>query len=448
MRPASTPSAQNSRRFPVASAGEANVAAALPTTTTPTNNQNRPAKSTFAPGWSFADSARKVSPVVTSARANHSSMTSRAFNVSTARIAVTARLDATIACTMNSGCERSAASERADPTTSSPSPTTYGWSEAAGSSAWRPGRPPGPHCAHRWLAARSPPRRRPRRRTRRPAPASQPSTRRRPPHLSRMITPGACCASPPGKGLTMRSIWKGAISFGLVTIPVKLYSRDRGEGRLLPPGAPRATAAGSATSGSARSTARRSPYTDIAKGYELPSGEIVVLTDEDFADLPLTTPRRSTCCEFVPARAGRPDLLRQELLPRARRGRRQALRPAARRAGGVRPGRRSSRSRCGSASRWRRCGCATASSCSRPCSGRTRSARPSSASSTRTSTCGRRSCRWPQSLIDTLSGDFDPSEYNDNYREALQEVIEAKVAGREVVAAGAAASRQPAPSST
>lgn len=36
------------------------------------------------------------------------------------------------------------------------------------------------------------------------------------------------------------------------------------------------------------------------------------------------------------------------------------------------------------------------------------------------------------SLIDTLSGDFDPSQYKDSYREALQEVIEAKIAGHAV----------------
>lgn len=37
------------------------------------------------------------------------------------------------------------------------------------------------------------------------------------------------------------------------------------------------------------------------------------------------------------------------------------------------------------------------------------------------------------SLIETLSGEFDPSQYKDTYREALQSVIEAKVEGREVV---------------
>jgi DNA end-binding protein Ku len=38
------------------------------------------------------------------------------------------------------------------------------------------------------------------------------------------------------------------------------------------------------------------------------------------------------------------------------------------------------------------------------------------------------------SLVDSMAGDFDPDDYTDNYREALQEVIDAKVEGREVVA--------------
>jgi DNA end-binding protein Ku len=37
------------------------------------------------------------------------------------------------------------------------------------------------------------------------------------------------------------------------------------------------------------------------------------------------------------------------------------------------------------------------------------------------------------SLIETLSGEFDPTQYSDAYRDALQAVIDAKVEGREVV---------------
>jgi DNA end-binding protein Ku len=38
-----------------------------------------------------------------------------------------------------------------------------------------------------------------------------------------------------------------------------------------------------------------------------------------------------------------------------------------------------------------------------------------------------------RSLVESMSGDFEPEQYTDNYREALQAVIEAKIEGREVV---------------
>src|SRR5438094_860349 len=86
----------------------------------------------------------------------------------------------------------------------------------------------------------------------------------------------------------MRSIWAGAISFGLVVIPVKLYAAT--EQRDI-------TFRQVHRKDGARIQFRRVctldgeevPYSDIAKGYELPTGDMVVLTDEDLADLPLMT---------------------------------------------------------------------------------------------------------------------------------------------------------------
>ncbi len=37
------------------------------------------------------------------------------------------------------------------------------------------------------------------------------------------------------------------------------------------------------------------------------------------------------------------------------------------------------------------------------------------------------------SLIDSMTGEFEPDAFTDDYRAALQEVIDAKVEGREVV---------------
>jgi DNA end-binding protein Ku len=42
------------------------------------------------------------------------------------------------------------------------------------------------------------------------------------------------------------------------------------------------------------------PYDQLAKGYESPDGRAVILTDEDFADLPLITNREIDVLEFVP----------------------------------------------------------------------------------------------------------------------------------------------------
>ncbi|HEU4674191.1 MAG TPA: hypothetical protein VFS32_14960, partial [Candidatus Limnocylindrales bacterium] len=39
-----------------------------------------------------------------------------------------------------------------------------------------------------------------------------------------------------------------------------------------------------------------------------------------------------------------------------------------------------------------------------------------------------------EQLVAAMTGDFDPSQYKDEYREALMQVIEAKIEGRETVA--------------
>src|SRR5207247_9314306 len=98
----------------------------------------------------------------------------------------------------------------------------------------------------------------------------------------------------------MRSIWKGAVSFGLVSIAVKLYSateekdirfhqvhRDDG-GRIK-------------YKRVCSIDGDEVEYDDIAKGYDLGGGEMVILTDDDFAQLPLTTSHAIEVLEFVPA---------------------------------------------------------------------------------------------------------------------------------------------------
>jgi DNA end-binding protein Ku len=78
-----------------------------------------------------------------------------------------------------------------------------------------------------------------------------------------------------------RTIWKGAISFGLVNIPIGLYPATRGTGLdftmldrrdMSPVGYKRVN----------KNTGAEVPWDDIVKGYEYEDGEYVVLGEADF----------------------------------------------------------------------------------------------------------------------------------------------------------------------
>jgi DNA end-binding protein Ku len=80
-----------------------------------------------------------------------------------------------------------------------------------------------------------------------------------------------------------RAIWKGAISFGLVTIPVALYSAVESHGELH---FRQLHAKDESPIDYKRFCVEEDvevPWKEIVKGYEHRKGEFVVLTDEDFA---------------------------------------------------------------------------------------------------------------------------------------------------------------------
>jgi DNA end-binding protein Ku len=98
----------------------------------------------------------------------------------------------------------------------------------------------------------------------------------------------------------MRSIWKGSIAFGLVNVPVKVYSatqdhdikfhqvhgKDNGRIRYKRV----CEVCGEVVE-----------YGDIAKAYESDDGKMVVITDDDIATLPEERSREIEVLEFVPA---------------------------------------------------------------------------------------------------------------------------------------------------
>jgi DNA end-binding protein Ku len=100
----------------------------------------------------------------------------------------------------------------------------------------------------------------------------------------------------------MRSMWKGAISFGLVSIPIQLYAATENKNVQL-------RQVHAADGGRIRYKrvcsidGEEVPYSDIAKGYEAGDGQMVVLTEEDMAELPLPSVQGIEVLEFVPLEA-------------------------------------------------------------------------------------------------------------------------------------------------
>src|SRR5678816_895224 len=79
-----------------------------------------------------------------------------------------------------------------------------------------------------------------------------------------------------------RGLWKGAISFGLVNVPVELHSAQKRSSELdltmldkrnlAPVGYKRVN----------KETGKEVPWGEVVKGYEHKEGEFVVLSREDF----------------------------------------------------------------------------------------------------------------------------------------------------------------------
>jgi DNA end-binding protein Ku len=230
----------------------------------------------------------------------------------------------------------------------------------------------------------------------------------------------------------MRSIWKGAISFGLVSIPVKLYSAT--EERSVSFHQVHREDGGRVKYKRVCSIdGEEVAYSDIAKGYELPSGEVVVLTDEDFDDLPLSTSRSIDVLQFVPLEQVDPMYFAKSyyLEPDGAGTKPYVLlRQALEDSGRVALVKLALRQRESLAALRVRDGVFVLEMMLWPDEIRS----PEFGFLDEDVEVRPQELSMASSLIETLSGDFAPTEYADDYREALEKLIEAKVEGREVVA--------------
>lgn len=226
----------------------------------------------------------------------------------------------------------------------------------------------------------------------------------------------------------MQAIWKGAISFGMVTIPIKVFSATEEKdisfrqvhtedgGRIR-------------YKRTCQECGKEIPYSDIGKGYEMPDGRMIVLEPDDFADLPLSSKKVIDVLEFVPADQVDPLYLGKSYYLAADGG------PGAKPYVLLRDALEGSELYA----------LVKVALRSRESLGLLR---------THENVLVMQTMLWPdevrdasfaapdedieirkqeqamaESYIDTLRGEFDPDQYHDEYRHALEQVVEAKAAG-------------------
>ena len=230
----------------------------------------------------------------------------------------------------------------------------------------------------------------------------------------------------------MRSMWKGAISFGLVMIPIKLYAATEQKDIAF-------RQVHREDGGRIRFRrvcsidGEEVPYEDVAKGYELPDGEMVVLTDEDLAELPLPTTRSIEVLHFLPAEQLDPILLSRSYFVEPESAGARAyvlLRDALDRSGKVALALVALRQRESLATLRTRDGLLVLETLLWPDEVR----KPDFPFLDDDIELRSQELKMAASLIDSMTASFDPEAYHDGYREALQELVTAKVEGREVVA--------------
>jgi DNA end-binding protein Ku len=236
-----------------------------------------------------------------------------------------------------------------------------------------------------------------------------------------------------------RAIWSGSISFGLVNIPVKLYSAVS-----------RKTVHFNQLDSRTKSRIRQKrvssedgsevPYEQIVKGYELSGGNYVVISDDELAALDPKAVRTIDIDEFVdlvdidplfydaayylaPDKSSKPyALLARAMEETGKVGIAHFVMRTKQYLAAIRP----------QEGKLLLSTMVYADEINDP-------AEVPELTDAEDVDLADRELRMAEQLIESLSTSFEPTKYHDTYREAVLELIERKAAGEEVVAPAATA---------
>ncbi|HVH93308.1 MAG TPA: Ku protein [Nocardioidaceae bacterium] len=231
----------------------------------------------------------------------------------------------------------------------------------------------------------------------------------------------------------MRAIWKGAVSFGLVSVPVKLYAAT--ESHDISFRQVHAKDGGRVKYQRVCSIdGEEVAYADIAKGYETEDGQMVVLDDDDFAELPASSSREISVEKFVPSNQIDPMWLEKSyyLEPDKAAAKPYALlREALKEADRMAVVTVSIRTRMTTAVLRVRDDVIVMQTMLWPDEVR----KPDFATLDATEHAAKpQELKMARLLVDTLAGDYDPDEYEDDYQKAVEALVQAKLEGGEVKA--------------
>jgi DNA end-binding protein Ku len=243
-----------------------------------------------------------------------------------------------------------------------------------------------------------------------------------------------------------RAIWSGAISFGLVNVPVKLYSAtspktvrfhqlSRESGSRIRQKRVDAT------------TGDEVAFEDIVKGYELTPDRYVIIEPEELDALDPKATKTIDIEEFVDLTEIDPIYYDHSYYPAPATGGAKAYRlllEAMREAGKVAIGKiviRSKQQLCA----LRPTGEVMALSTMLFGDEVLPWDRLDELDALEEAEATKRELTMAQQLIDSLSAEFDPEKFKDEYRERVLELIERKAAGEEIAVAPEAEEAAPAP---
>jgi DNA end-binding protein Ku len=231
-----------------------------------------------------------------------------------------------------------------------------------------------------------------------------------------------------------RAMWKGAISFGLVSIPVAVYPateekslkfnqlHDEDMGRIR-------------YQRVCELDGEVVAFEHIVKGYEHEKGQYVVLTDEDFDAVPVESSRLIDIHQFVDADEIDPIYYKKTyyLVPEESGVKAYALlRQAMEEDGRVGLAKVSFRDREHLAALRFKDGAFVLETMFWP--DEIRDAKFEELDQASEVKPRLQEIQMAKTLIDNLTDEFDPKQFTDEYRQALVQIVEAKVEGREVEA--------------